>query len=220
MKKAKLFEQFNGRSGNYFITLRGWWTRNINIYMHAHVRCLVLSCLVSSSPNGVVRAIRAFIILLLLQLEDNICVTGFCFAFFFIVHLSAMHTHLSNGFIWIFIIREIFFYLLLPFIHLSSCTARFILDSRISVCAVCVQWIRNQVIISIFYEYVFVSLLSSNFWLIDKSFVFWDENATTHRLSPPSSPSLLLRVIIVVGDTARNKRHSMLINKNANFRES
>lgn len=190
-------------------------------YLYACARslsCLVLSRVVVSEWCGS-RYSRVHNFAFTSARRQYLCYR-FLFRFFFIVHLSAMHTHLSNGFIWIFIIREIFFYLLLPFIHLSSCTARFILDSRISVCAVCVQWIRNQVIISIFYEYVFVSLLSSNFWLIDKSFVFWDENATTHRLSPPSSPSLLLRVIIVVGDTARNKRHSMLINKNANFRES
>lgn len=69
----------------------GWCTRNTNIYMHAHVRCLVLSRVVSS-PNGVVRAIRAVIILLLLQIEDNICVTGFCFVFFYCSSVCDAHT--------------------------------------------------------------------------------------------------------------------------------
>lgn len=77
----------------------------------------VLSCLVLSSPNGVVRAIRAFIILLLLQLEDNICVTGFCFAFLLFICLRC--THICRMVSFEFLLFERYFFIF--FFILSIC---------------------------------------------------------------------------------------------------
>lgn len=163
---------------------------------------------------------------LFLRLEDNIYVTGFFSFFFSIFHLSA-HTFVEC-FIWIFIIRRYFFFFflllyLLAFIHLSSFIVfhLWMLDlyAHWLVCA-CARASNTK---SGYHFHFFFSSLASLYisptsgWLIKIE----RENKNKKSRSEPSVGGAVVAVdnssIIIVGDTAKNKRHSTLINKNANF---